>query len=94
MKFSPCDFLSEKQCKNPKDKLHFKFLKHTLGVNHRATNWAILSETNGNFLITKVIANMIGYWIHIKNSPSPIIQDVLELSNNFIEKVKPHGSQV
>ena len=29
MKFSPCDFLSEKQCKNPIDKLHLKFLKHT-----------------------------------------------------------------
>ena len=33
MKFSPCDFLSEKQCKNPIDNLHLKFLKHILGVN-------------------------------------------------------------
>ena len=45
-KFSQCDFLSEKQCKNPIDKLHVKFLKHILGVNQRATNWAVLSETN------------------------------------------------
>ena len=29
MKLSPYDFLSEKQCKNPIDKLHLKFLKHT-----------------------------------------------------------------
>ena len=71
MKFSPCDFLSEKQCKNPIDKLHLKFLKHILGVNQRATNWAVLSETNRNSLITKVIEKMIGYWINIKNSPSP-----------------------
>ena len=80
MKSSPCDFLSEKQCKNPRDKLHLKFLKQILGVNQQATNWAVLTETNRNSLITKVIDKMIGYWIHIKNSPSPIIQDVLELS--------------
>ena len=94
MKFSPCDFLSEKQCKNPIDKLHLKFLKRIRGVNQRATYWAVLSGTNRNSLITKVIDKMIGYWIHIKNSTSPIIQDVLELRNNFIGKVKPHGSQV
>ena len=79
MKFSQCDFLSEKQCKNPIDKPHLKFLKHILSVNQRATNWAVLSETNRNRLITKVIHKMIGYWTHIKNFPSPIMQDVLEL---------------
>ena len=26
---------------------------------------------------------MIGYWIRIKNSPSPIIQDILELSKQL-----------
>ena len=83
MKFSQCDFLSEKQCKNPIDKLHLKFLKHILGVNQRATNGAVLSKTNRNSLITKVIDKMTGYWIHIKNSSSPIIQDVLELSNQL-----------
>ena len=88
MKFSPCDFLSEKQCKNPIDKLHLKFLKHILGVNQRATNWAVLSETNRNSLITKVIDKMIGYWIRIKNSPSSIVQDVLELSKQLHRKGK------
>ena len=77
MKFSPCDFLSEKQCKNPIAKLRLKFLKRILGVNQRATYWAVLSGTNRNSLITKVIDKMIGYWIPIKNSTSPIIQDVL-----------------
>ena len=42
-----------------------------------------LSETNRNSLITKAIDKMIGYWIHIKNSPSLIIQDVLELSKQL-----------
>ena len=69
MKFSPCDFLSEKQCKNPLDKLHLKLLKHILDVNQRATNWAALSETNRSSLITKVIDKIMGNWIHIKNSP-------------------------
>ena len=26
---------------------------------------------------------MIGYWIHVKNSPSPIVQDILELSKQL-----------
>ena len=42
-----------------------------------------ISETNRNSLITKAIDKMIGYWISIKNSPSPIIQDVLELSKQL-----------
>ena len=83
MKFSPCDFLSEKQCKNPIDRLYLKFLKHILAVNQQATNWAVLSETSRNSLITKVTDKMRGYWIHIKNSPSPIIQGVLELSKQL-----------
>ena len=83
MKFSQCDFLPEKQCKNPIDKLHVKFLKHIFGVNQRATNWAVLSETNRNPVITKVIDKMIGYWTHIKNFPSPIMQDVLKLSQQL-----------
>ena len=52
-------------------------------MNQRATNWAVLSETNRSSLITKVIDKMIGYWIHIKNSPSSIIQDELELSKQL-----------
>ena len=67
----------------PTDKLHLKSLKHILGVNQWATNWAVLSETNRNSPITKVIDKMIGYWIRIKNSASPIIQDVPELSEQL-----------
>ena len=52
-------------------------------MNQRATNWAVLSETNRNSLITKIIDKMTGYWINIKNSPSSIIQDVLELSKQL-----------
>ena len=60
-----------------------KFLKHTWCEPTIATNWAVLSETNRNSLITKVIDKVIGYWICIKNSPSPIIKDVLELSKKI-----------
>ena len=52
-------------------------------MNQRATNWAVLSETKRNSLITKVIDKMRGYWIHIKNSPSRIIQDELEQSKQL-----------
>ena len=47
-KFSPSDFLSEKQCKSPIDKVQGSFLKHILGVHSRASNWAVESETNRN----------------------------------------------
>ena len=45
-KSSRSNFLSEKQCKNPIDKLQGLFLKHNLGVHSRASNWAVESETN------------------------------------------------
>ena len=47
-KSSRSNFLSEKQCKNPIDKLQGSFLKHILGVHSRASNWAVESETNRN----------------------------------------------
>ena len=46
------DFLSEKQCKNPIDKLQGSFLKHILGLHSRASNWVVESETNRNSVIT------------------------------------------
>ena len=45
-KFVPNDFLSKRRLKNAADKLHCVFIKQTLGVNSKASNWAILSETN------------------------------------------------
>ena len=50
-KFVPSDFLSEQQVKNTADKLHCVFIKQILAVNSKASNWAVLSETNRSSLI-------------------------------------------
>ena len=71
-KSSPSDFLSEKQCKNPIDKLQGSFLKHILGVHSRASNWAVESETNRNSVIPHIVRRMIGFYNHLRNLESPI----------------------
>ena len=81
----PSDFLSEKQCKNPIDKLQGSFLKHILGVHSRASNWAVESKTNRNFVIFH-IKRMIGFYNHLRNSESPIIIDSLKLSMELNEE--------
>ena len=78
-KSSPSNFLSEKQCKNPIDKLQGSFLKHILGVHSRASNWAVESETNRNSVIPHIVRRMIGFYNHLRNSESPIIIDNLKL---------------
>ena len=75
----PSNFLSEKQCKNPIDKLQGSFLKHILGVHSRASNWAVESETNRNSVIPHIVRRMIGFYNHLRNSESPIIIDSLKL---------------
>ena len=74
-KLSPSDFLSEKQCKNPIDKLQGSFLRHILGVHSRASNWPVESETNRNSVIPHIVRRMIGFYNHLRNSESPIIID-------------------
>ena len=69
----PSDFLSEKQCKNPIDKLQGSFLKHILGVHSRASNWAVESKANRNSVIPHIVRRMIGFYNHLRNSESPII---------------------
>ena len=87
-KFSPSDFLSEKQCKNPIDKLQGSFLKHIFGVHSRASNWAVESETNRNSVIPHIVRRMIGFYNHLRNSESPIIIDSLKLSVELNEEGK------
>ena len=76
-KSSSSNFLSEKQCKNPIDKLQGSFLKHILGVHSRASNWAVESETNRNSVIPHIVRRMIGFYNHLRNSESPIIINIL-----------------
>ena len=76
--FSARDFLAEKQLKNPIDKLQGSFLKGILGVHAHTLNWAVKSETNRNSILIKIMRRMIGFWSHIKESQSPITQDILK----------------
>ena len=87
-KSSSSNFLSEKQCKNPIDKLQGSFLKHILGVHSRASNWAVESETNRNSVIPHIVRRMIGFYNHLRNSESPIIIDSLKLSVELNEEGK------
>ena len=77
-KFVPSDFLNEQQLKNTVDKLHCIFIKHILGVNSKASNWAVLSETNRSSLIPGIMTRMISFWKHLQDSPSPIIQETVK----------------
>ena len=85
-KFVPSDFLSKRQLKNTVDKLHCVFIKQILGVNSKASNWAVLSETNRSSLILGIMTRMISFWKHLQDSPSPIIEEIVELSKTLPEE--------
>ena len=85
-KFVPKDFLNKRLLKNEIDKLHCVFIKQILGVNRKASNWAVLSETNRSYLIPRIIIIMILFWKHLQDSPSPIIQETLKLSKALHEE--------
>ena len=84
----PRDFIFEKQCKNPIDKLQGSFFNHILGVHSRAYNRAVESKINRNSLITHIVGRMIGFYNHLSNSESPIIIDSLKLSMELNEEDK------
>ena len=62
------------------------------GVNSQNTSWEALSDTNRTSVITKICDKLIRYWIYIKDSTNPIIQDILEASKQLHKKGKTHGS--
>ena len=61
-KFAPCDFLGEHQLKSAVDQLHCVFIKQILGINSKASNWAVLSETIRSSLIPGVMNRIISFW--------------------------------
>ena len=85
-KFVPSDFLNERQLKNTVDKLHCVFIKKILGFNSKASNWAVLSETNRSSLIPGIMTRMISFWKQLQDSPSPIIQETVKLSKTLHEE--------
>ena len=64
-KFVPSDFLSERKLKNAVDRLHCVYLKQILGVNSKASNLALRSETNGSTVIPGIMTRMILFWKHL-----------------------------
>ena len=85
-KFVPSDFLSERQLKNAVDKVNCVFIKQILRVNSKASNWAVLSETNRSSLIPGIMPRMISFWKHLQDSPSPIIEQTVKLSKTLHEQ--------
>ena len=85
---SPADFLSEKQCKNPLDRLHCSFSIHIFCVYSRTSNLAVRSETNRTSIVPLILKRMVRCRNRVKKCPSPIIQDTLELSKQLHKEVK------
>ena len=49
------------------EKLHIKFCKFILGVNKKATNFAVLSELGRFPMHFDIVKSMIRYWYRIEN---------------------------
>ena len=57
-----------------------------LGVNPKASNWAVLVELNRSSLIPGIMTRMISFWKHSQDSPSPIMQETVKLSKALHEE--------
>ena len=49
------------------EKLQLNFFKYILGVNKKASNFAVLGELGKFPLFTDIFVNIIKYWVHIVN---------------------------
>ena len=67
-KFVPSDFQGKRQLKNAVDKFHCVFIMQILGVNSKASSWAVLNETNRPSLIPRIMTRMISFWKHFQDS--------------------------
>ena len=69
--------------KNPIEDLQVRFCKRVLGVNDRATNWAVTSECGRLPTTLNVMSKMTSFWLHLINSRSPILKAALQTSANL-----------
>ena len=53
--------------KLPQEKLHIHFCKYILGVSAKATNFAVMSELGRYPLYSRIITQMVKYYLRIKN---------------------------
>ena len=77
------DLLDVPSSKNPIEDLQVRFCKRILGVNDKATNWAVTSECGRLPTINTVISKMTSFWLHMTTSKSPIVKAALQTSANL-----------
>ena len=65
------------------EQLQIKFLKMILGVNQKATNWLVLSETGRFPMIIRVFTSMIKYYFHLMGTESDLLSAALATSINL-----------
>ena len=73
---------------NEFDKIDTRFCKSVLGVNSRASNFAVNSELGQILLVISVISNAINFWLHTisSNSNSLLFKAYLEQIYSSCEK--------
>ena len=77
------DLLDIPSSKNPIEDLQVRICKRILGVNDRATNWAVTSECGRLPTIITVMSKMTSFWVHLTTSESPILKAALQTSANL-----------
>ena len=72
------------------EKLHIKFSKFVLGVNKKATNFAVLSELGRFPIHFDIIKSMMRFWYRLENlgNAFPLLQDA------YTESKKLHESKI
>ena len=76
------------KCNNEFDKFFTRFSKYVLGVNSKATNFAVFSELGQFSMLISVIARCINFWIHtIQSSNESLMSEAYwEQCNNPVLK--------
>jgi len=73
------------------DKLHIKFCKFILGVNKKATHFAVLSELGRFPLHFDIIKSKIRYWYRLENlgSSFPLLKEAYLDSKSLLQSNIP-----
>ena len=59
---------------SPESRIQYKYLKRILGVGKNTSHWALLSETGSYSLRTRIMTQMLRYWLHLYTSPILFLQ--------------------
>lgn len=68
---------------SPESRIQYKYLKRILGVGKNTSHWALLSETGSFPLRTRIMTQMLRYWLHLYTSPNPILTAALICNTNL-----------